>query len=242
MWAAQGGVKKLIYQAVKGVPIGTLPLDSIVKVRENGVLSEYIIVSQGKPSSIYDNSCNGTWLLRKNLLNDLLPWNSVKSDVYESSSIHGWLQNTMFQRYDPGLRSFIFTAKIPYVKGGSNGTLQTGSSGLPCRVFLPSLSEIGVISRAGVTFKDGAKLSYFISDADGTNPEAMKKRIALYKGNPFEWWPRSVFFGCPELGYPAVSGSGWISQSSNNSFSAGVRPIFVLSKVVQVADDGTILV
>lgn len=36
-----------------------------VKLIESGSQVDYIVVHQGKPSGIYDESCNGTWLLMK---------------------------------------------------------------------------------------------------------------------------------------------------------------------------------
>ena len=45
------------------VALGTKSVGSIVKLKENGAAVNYIVVHQGKPSSSYDSSCDGTWLL-----------------------------------------------------------------------------------------------------------------------------------------------------------------------------------
>ena len=49
---------------VVGIKAGDLPIGQIVKLMEGGVETEFIVVNQGIPenSSLYDASCNGTWL------------------------------------------------------------------------------------------------------------------------------------------------------------------------------------
>ena len=39
--------------------IGNKAVGSLVKIREGDALAEYRIVHQGKPSSLYDASCDG---------------------------------------------------------------------------------------------------------------------------------------------------------------------------------------
>ena len=40
--------------------LGDVPSGSVVKIKENDVSIEFIVVQQGKPSSSYDDSCDGT--------------------------------------------------------------------------------------------------------------------------------------------------------------------------------------
>ena len=47
------------------VLLSTKAVGSTVKLKVDGSLKEFIVVHQGKPSSMYDESCNGTWLLMK---------------------------------------------------------------------------------------------------------------------------------------------------------------------------------
>ena len=49
------------------VKLGAKAVGSIVKIKVNGAAKDFIIVHQGKPSSVYDDSCNGTWLLMKDI-------------------------------------------------------------------------------------------------------------------------------------------------------------------------------
>ena len=43
--------------------IGTLAVGSSVYLNVGGVRKEFLVVHQGLLSSMYDASCNGTWLL-----------------------------------------------------------------------------------------------------------------------------------------------------------------------------------
>lgn len=46
--------------------LGSKAVGSIVKLKVGGTLTDFIVVHQGRPStSLYDASCDGTWLLMK---------------------------------------------------------------------------------------------------------------------------------------------------------------------------------
>ena len=45
------------------VKLGTKAVGSVLKLNLNGSPKNFIVVHQGKPSSLYDDSCDGTWLL-----------------------------------------------------------------------------------------------------------------------------------------------------------------------------------
>ena len=55
------------------VKLSTKAVGSIVKIKENGKFVDYIVIHQGLPSSMYDASCNGTWLLRKEIVT-IMQW------------------------------------------------------------------------------------------------------------------------------------------------------------------------
>ena len=54
------------------VTLSSKAIGSTIKLKVNGSAKDFIVVHQGKPSSVYDDSCNGTWLLMK--------------DIYENAS------------------------------------------------------------------------------------------------------------------------------------------------------------
>ena len=69
------------------VLLSTKAVGSTVKLKVNGTAKEFIVVHQGKPSSLYDDSCNGTWLLMKDIYENRV-WQSGNINKYESSDIH----------------------------------------------------------------------------------------------------------------------------------------------------------
>ena len=218
------------------VALGTKSVGSIVKLKENGAAVNYIVVHQGKPSSSYDSSCDGTWLLRQDIAENRA-WDSGNSNVLESSDIHSYLNNTWINRYDTDIRNAIKQVKIPYRQnGGSGGTDRTGANGLSCKIFLLSGYEVGFTTSINSYFPvDGAKLSYFIS---GNDSAAMQKRVAKLNGSATSWWLRS----------PSTHGTYyvWLVYSSGDfnywdaSNSCGVRPALVLPSSLLVSDDGSV--
>lgn len=203
---------------------GTLAVGSVVKLWESASAVEYIVVNQGKPSDLYDDSCDGTWLLRKDILNNRV-WQSGNINKYESSDIHTYLNNTFLRRFDSNIKDSIKQVKIPYRKdGGEGGTDQSGTNGLSAKIFLLSGYEVGwtTSTHSGAPV-DGAKLSYFESGI-GTSPN--NKRIAKLNGSADFWWLRSPYTGSNSLVWRvAPTGEyGW----DNPSLMRGIRPALVL--------------
>lgn len=218
------------------VALGTKSVGSIVKLKENGAAVNYIVVHQGKPSSSYDSSCDGTWLLRQDIAENRA-WDSGNSNVLESSDIHSYLNNTWINRYDTDIRNAIKQVKIPYRQnGGSGGTDRNGANGLSCKIFLLSGKEVGWDSSDNPYFpNDGAKLSYFL---DGTGSSANQKRVATLNGSATSWWLRSpLTYSTSRVWYVSSNGD-YRNWYANNS--CGVRPALVLPSTLLVSDDGSI--
>ena len=221
-----------------GTPISELPVGSTVKIAVNGTLRDFLIVHHGLPSSMYDDSCNGTWLLMKDCYESRV-WQSGNVNKYESSDIHTYLNNTFLNLFDSNIKDAIKQVKIPYRKnGGSGGTDQSGANGLSTKIFLLSGYEVGWTTSDYSNFPvDGAKLSYFES---GTGTSANNKRIAKLSGSATYWWLRSP--------YAINTGIVWLVYTSGscNSYYAsgsyGIRPALVLPSDTLVSDDGTIAV
>ena len=73
---------------------------------------EFIIVHQGKPSDIYDDSCNGTWLLRKDIHSQMV-WDAGNENKLEGSDIQTWLEGTYYNLFDANIKAAIKQVKIP---------------------------------------------------------------------------------------------------------------------------------
>lgn len=218
------------------VLLSTKAVGSTIKLNVNGAAKEFIVVHQGKPSSLYDDSCNGTWLLMKDIYENRV-WQSGNINKYESSDIHAYLNSTFLNLFDSNIKDAIKQVKIPYRKnGGSGGTDQSGANGLSCKVFLLSGYEVGwTTSDNGYFPVDGAKLAYFES---GTGTSANNKRIAKLNGSAAYWWLRSPYTG----GASRVGGvySNGVCDYRYASLSYGIRPALVLPSTLLVSDDGTV--
>lgn len=123
--------------------IDNLPSGTIVKDTIDGTEFEFIVVNQGIPqqSGLYDSSCNGTWLMLKQLYNQQV-WNgSGSTSIYSGSQIAAYLNSDFYNLLSSNLRNALKTAKIPYASGTS---VSAGTSGVESKVFLLSALELGL--------------------------------------------------------------------------------------------------
>ena len=220
------------------VKLGTKAVGSIVKIKVNGAAKDFIIVHQGLPSSAYDDSCTGTWLLMKDSYN-YMKWNSTEENDYASSDINSWLNGTFYNLIDADIRAVIKQVKIPY--HGSPlyaSTLHTGANGLNTKVFLLSGIEVGWTNRTNEYFpNDGAKLSYFLA---GTGTNENKKRVVYRNGSAQDWYlrsPRIINTNTNNVWKVADDGSYDYDNCVNSN---DIRPAFVLPSSLVVSDDGTV--
>ena len=220
------------------VKLGTKAVGSIVKIKVNGAAKDFIIVHQGLPSSAYDDSCTGTWLLMKDSYN-YMKWNATEENNYASSDINSWLNGTFYNLIDADIRAVIKQVKIPY-HGSSyyGGTLHTGANGLNTKVFLLSGIEVGWTNRTNEYFpNDGAKLSYFLA---GTGTNENKKRVAYRNGSAQDWYLRSqriINTSSNNVWKVADDGSYDYDNCDNSN---DIRPAFILPSTLVVSDDGTV--
>lgn len=210
--------------APTGTAAGDLDVGAVVKLKENGAAVNYIVVHQGLPSSSYDNSCDGTWLLRQDIAENRV-WDSGNSNVLESSDIHSYLNGTWINRYDTDIRNAIKQVKIPYRQnGGSSGTDRNGANGLSCKIFLLSGREVGFTNNESSYFpNDGSKLDYFIS---GNTSSAQQRRVANLNGSATYWWLRSTRTSDTVSVWLVLSGGNYNRWNAGNS--CGVRPALIL--------------
>ena len=213
--------------------IGTLAVGKTITLNVNGAAKEFIIVHQGKPSSLYDDSCNGTWLLMKDIYEDRA-WQSGDINKYESSDINTYLNSAFLSLFDSNIKDAIKQVKIPYRKnGGPGGTDQSGANGLPAKIFLLSGYEVGWTTSDSSDFPvDGAKLDYFTASSGGNS-----KRIANFNGSATNWWLRS-----PDI---SLTDYVWFVNylGDRNNYLAsnpkGIRPALVLPSTFEVYTDSS---
>ena len=216
------------------VKLSAKGVGSVVKIKVNGTLRNFIVVHQGKPSSIYDASCDGTWLLMEDIY-ETRQWHSSNVNDYANSTIHSYLNSTFLNLIDANIRAQIKQAKIPYRPGsGTSQSVNSGANGLSAKIFLLSDREVGY-TQSNVNqyiVNDGAKLSYF-QDGNGTT-----EKIAKLNGSATYWWLRSPCTGGSTNAWLVNSGGGASNNNCRNTY--GVRPALILPSTLLVSDDGSV--
>lgn len=215
--------------------LGDMAVGNTVKIKVNDTLRDFLIVQQGNPAaSIYDASCDGTWVLMNDIYENR-EWNDRSSNSYAYSTIQAYLNSTFLNLFESVIKDAIKQVKIPYWKGvGTSGHLSTGLDGFPTKVFLLSATETsfntGVMPRG-----EGAELAYFNGCSDDG---ADSKRIAYLNGTAVFWWLRTPALDA-DYGIIGISSSG---GPSNHIYDipSGVRPAFILPSTLFVSDNGTL--
>lgn len=209
--------------------LGELSIGSPVYLNVNSVRTKFLVVNQGLPSSDYDSSCDGTWLLAADAYTKRI-WNNTASNSYASSTIHTYLNNLFFGLLDLDVASVVKTVKIPYTNGtGNSGSVATGSNGLSTKIFLLSYTEAGASGQTKVNV-EGSILSYF--EGGYSNDEATST-----------CWTRSPYTSASDVGI-VVNTSGGSSlpviKASGNQY--GVRPAMILPSSLYVSNERDIIV
>ena len=219
--------------------LGKLSVGSTVFLNIEGGKRDFIIVNQGLPSSDYDNSCDGTWLLMKDIY-EQRAWNDITtSDSYSISLIHNYLNSKFLELLDPDIQDVIKLVEIPCANAGdttdssASGSMTdsttSGSVTVMTKIFLLSLAETGISHSYIAT--EGSILEYF-------TPSDYDARIGYYEGKAQGWWLRSIHTRKKHTA-ACIDNSGDVSWSIvDNDLSIGVRPAMILPSMLMVDDDG----
>ena len=221
VYVGVGGQARLVYQSWQS--IGGLAVGSIVKIKVNGAAKDFIVVQQGNPNaSIYDSSCDGTWLLMKNIYTTSTFGNN---NSYKKSGVHTYLNGTFYDLINFKIRSAIKQVKIPY----TDGVIQSGANGFSTKVFLLSGTEVG-FSNISYMNTEGTKLAYF---------DSIRKRIAYNGSSAAVWWLRSQN-PSSSLGVWSVDSDGFSDRRNCNNI-CGVRPALILPSTTLVDESGNVI-
>lgn len=216
------------------VTLSSKAIGSTIKLKVNGSAKDFIVVHQGKPSSVYDDSCNGTWLLMKDIYENR-QWHSSNTNDYANSTIHSYLNSTFLNLFESNIKNAIKQVKLPYRKGsGTSTTVTSGSNGLSAKIFLLSATETS-FSFGAMPSGEGAELAYFKGCTDNSSDS---KRVAYLNGSATVWWLRSPF--CSNFDYALFVSSSGDWNGNYCSYSCGIRPALILPSTLLVSDDGTV--
>lgn len=217
------------------VTLSSKAIGSTIKLKVNGSAKDFIVVHQGKPSSVYDDSCNGTWLLMKDIYENRR-WHSSNTNDYANSTIHSYLNSTFLNLFESNIKNAIKQVKLPYRKGsGTSTTVTSGSNGLSAKIFLLSATETSFNFSSYMPSGEGAELAYFKGCADNSSDS---KRVAYLNGSATGGWLRSPYCGYFSSALYVSSNGGWYGNYCSNS--GGIRPALILPSTLLVSDDGTV--
>ena len=223
--------------------LGSKAVGSVVKIKVGGAYKNFLVVHQGKPGSMYDESCYGTWVLMEDCYAKRA-WHGSLVNDYLLSDINSYLNNDFLKLIEADVRLAVKQVRIPYRPGsGTSKEVASGASGMRTKIFLLSATEVNTVW-GDTPNGEGAVLNYFSGCPETSD---CSNRVAKFNGSSITWWLRSP--GCYEpygsKNALAVNGSGGVRRSSCNigcANSHGVRPAFVLPSTLLVNSDGTVVV
>ena len=204
--------------------LGNKAVGSVVTLNVSGTAKNFIVVHHGLPSSAYDSSCNGTWLLMQSGHSKRV-WDSNKN-FYAKSDIHSWLNNTFINYFDSTILNKILSVKIPYCTSGSN--VSNGANGLTTKAFLLSYTEVGFSNAANDSAPvEGAHIPYFTNstvrmDSNGAS------------------FLRSPHTGSSSTAVVHALNIYGDRMNAQKSYSYSIRPCIILPSDVFVLDDGSV--
>lgn len=228
------GIVPLLTKPVAGILASDLAVGSVVKLMEGGTAVEYLVVNQGIPSNsnLYDSSCNGTWLLRKDIHSKRV-WNTSSDTIYRDSAINDWLNGDFFDSFGSSEKIAIKQVKIPDCSRSGGSEVNTGTNGMQCKTFLLSAYELGwTTSDSKYLVVDGAVVDYFKGLAKSDS-----KRNAYYNGSIVSYWTRSPTTYTDQSVVWALSAFGY-QNSPRNEY--GIRPVVIVPKTA-LFDETTLI-
>lgn len=214
-------------------PLGELAIGASVFTEVDGVRTEFLVVHHGKPSDLYSDTCDGTWVLMKDIyLNRSLG----SSSYYPGSDTYVYLNTTFPTLLNDAVAAALKQVKVP-VGAEDNDYVRSGENGASVKAFLLSCYELGWYygdDELGSMYvqEDGAALAYFAGCENA-------KRIALYNGTAGAWFTRTPRYNAANSIF-IVQIHGGRSSALYKGSNCGVRPAFILPSDVEIQPDGTI--
>lgn len=230
------------YDISFGASVGNLAVGASVYVPVDGVLTEFLVVHQGNPSTTYYPDADGTWLLAKDIYTKSEWCSTTAAKGYSNSTLNKYLKSDFLGLLSSDIQAAILTVRLPWIN--STGTVRYGSTnGLSSTVFALSLIEIGVSITSSLfnnLKQEGACLSYF---ASASSDYTIRK--AYYQGTATVWWLRSsATYAVNSIRPYSVLVDGSASTSNNTSAASityGVRPAFILNSESKVNGSGVVI-
>lgn len=218
-----GGVARQFFAL--GMTVGELDVGQTVKMNVGGVPTEFLVVHQGRPSALYDASCDGSWLLMKKNFVSQTVWSQYDgSNEYYQSVFAGELSRRFIGQLDAGVQDIVIEAMIPLDERSTTRA----------KAFPLSSQEVGEEELGS----GSAKLDYFLA---GRSSEACERRV---EAGGESWWLRTTLeksSGATNARACAVNAGG-IAFPTSTFDNNGFRPALILPRETRVNENGTVSV
>lgn len=205
------------------IPITELAAGDTFTIEEDGSPVEYIVIHQGNPDpDMYDTSCDGTWVRRKEVENNAV-YGSGNNFEFPSSTLYTYLHNGFLDMLSEEVKSHIKQVKIPYYT--ADGVVHKEADGCSCKVFVFSAVELG---KNTTMVEDGVHLGFYPLQNEGN-----EGRIVYMAESALEYFTRSPFSvdyatTVTTVGYDGAFNSSVIANAK------GYVPSFILDSTFTV--------
>lgn len=210
------------YEVSFSKPLNEYAIGDLVSLNVNGIPTKFIVVHHGLPSSLYDSSCNGTWLLMKDCYTSMSYSDSSEKLDYADSNVHKYLNNTFFNLLDDDIKSVTKQIKLPYCDGDDK-SIKSGGNGLSTKIFSLGGREVGLGSAISWLPEDSVKLDYFIEGDDYKSEARERRNVSGSK----PWWLRTPSPSSLADYVVNVSYGGTFGKTSTTTVHS-VRPALIL--------------
>lgn len=232
-------VKRSIIQKEKPINLvkaKDLPIGTIVKIPVENNFEEWIVVNQGTPNgntALYGTYFNNQTILMYNrTMDEPIPNGGQSNAWYESSNLRSDTDEFRYRLSSSAVGN-VRSLRIPVMPQGKLTGVVSGSSGLLCSMFIPSVYEIltnqQVTSLFGSTIeRDGDTFEYFkINTTD--NFRQYKRYVGSSPTNSY-WQTRSKSSVSSPNIYQVigVNPSGVVYQTAPLSICS-TRPCFAIN-------------
>lgn len=245
--AIVAGGKPAMEAPSTGILVSTLAVGTVIKLVENRAEKEWIVVNQGKPgnSTVYDNSCDGTWIMRK-YVNGSSAWgvanpstSDAQKNYIQGGALHRYMNETLYPQFDDAAKAAIKKVKVPYQY--TRSTVYSGANGFEAWLFPIGWMELNCVCSNGTTsayyngINDGGMLEYFANAAVKINT-ACPARVAYDEGGTARPWfgrhvtPYESYF------YPMIIGTTGSMSWGGVGHVNYARPLAVLNYNTLVAE------
>jgi len=205
--------------SASGQPLSALAVGSTLKIAENGVPVQFLVLQHVYPNA---DSAN-TLLLRKDLVTQTSNWKNANSYplAFVDGPIDGYLNNDYLSLLGASVKSLI--PEITIACTIAPDYVSANPTTISRKIFLLSATELG--GSKNTIPVEGTHIAYFDSD---------EKRIATRNSIAADWWTRTPVIRSSARAM-LITASGLESDRAPAT-QLGIRPAFCLPNDTLVSE------